>query len=435
MPWSKTQNIRGPAGPQGAPGPTTPSTDAGNLTRAGSDGLLYTPADWLLTADVTLHVATTGSDTTGDGSQAAPWATPHRAMAFLRGLLLADGVFVTISIADGAYTFSKELNLNHPQGTQISIEGTSTSGTRPTGTSLNGGGGKGYSTTTESFNDAKLKAFYRTQWQFNGCDGLRCDLGGGVTVDKLLIRGNGTTYTDGVLAGGKDPLRIQQSLYIDKASTGSINLGQTVGVHNFGGVGIATGYGGSICAEAVTVTNTKSDGIRTYFGGSSQAYQATISNCNGDGIATCHGGSINAMDAMASNNLKNGIICFYGGSILAKGATAANNLQSGVMIRHGGTIYASAANASRNGQNGFATSYGGSIYGGDLTAASNQKNGIYIGYGGNILASAATLTGNGESAAKAEGDGFLRLNGAIYDGILSPPANTLGNGKAYIQTI
>ena len=426
MGWNKTQNIRGPS---------AASADAGNITGAGSDGLLYTPAAWLLTADLTLHVATTGSDTTGDGSQAAPWATPHRAMAFLRGLLLADGVFVTISIADGAYTFSKELNLNHPQGTQISIEGTSTSGTRPTGTSLNGGGGKGYSTTTESFNDAKLKAFYRTQWQFNGCDGLRCDLGGGVTVDKLLIRGNGTAYTDGVLAGGKDPLRIQQSLYIDKASTGSINLGQTVGVHNFGGVGIATGYGGSICAEAVTVTNTKSDGIRTYFGGSIQAYQATISNCNGDGIATCHGGSINAMDAMASNNLKNGIICFYGGSILAKGATAANNLQSGVMIRHGGTIYASAANASRNGQNGFATSYGGSIYGGDLTAASNQKNGIYIGYGGNILASAATLSGNGESAAKAEGDGFLRLNGAIYDGILSPPANTLGNGKAYIQTI
>ena len=79
MPWSKTQNIRGPAGPQGAAGPTTPSTDAGNLTRAGSDGLLYTPAAWLLTADLTLHVATTGSDTTGDGSQAAPWATPHRA--------------------------------------------------------------------------------------------------------------------------------------------------------------------------------------------------------------------------------------------------------------------------------------------------------------------------------------------------------------------
>ena len=132
MGWNKTQNIRGPS---------AASTDAGNLTRAGSDGLLYTPAAWLLTADLTLHVATTGSDTTGDGSQAAPWATPHRVMAFLRGLLLADGVFVTISIADGAYTFSKELNLNHPQGTQISIEGTSTSGTRPTGTSLNGGGG------------------------------------------------------------------------------------------------------------------------------------------------------------------------------------------------------------------------------------------------------------------------------------------------------
>ena len=70
MGWNKTQNIRGPS---------AASADAGNITGAGSDGLLYTPAAWLLIADLTLHVATTGSDTTGDGSQAAPWATPHRA--------------------------------------------------------------------------------------------------------------------------------------------------------------------------------------------------------------------------------------------------------------------------------------------------------------------------------------------------------------------
>ena len=62
MGWNKTQNIRGPS---------AASADAGNITGAGSDGLLYTPADWLLTADVTLHVATTGSDTTGDGCQAS----------------------------------------------------------------------------------------------------------------------------------------------------------------------------------------------------------------------------------------------------------------------------------------------------------------------------------------------------------------------------
>ena len=434
MPWSKTQNIRGPAGPQGTAGPTTPSTDAGNLTRAGNDGLLYTPAGWLLTADVTLYVATTGSDTSGTGSATAPWATPHRAMAYLRGIVLADGIVVTISIADGAYSFPKALNLNHPQGTQIYINGTSTSGTRPTGALLNGGGVRGNSSTTEAFNDAKLKAYYRTQWQFNACDGLVCDLGGGVSVDQLLIRGDGTAYTDGVRSGGKDPARLQQNLFADKASAGSINLGQRVAVHNFGRLGIATSYGGSICAESVTVTNAKTDGIVTYFGGSIQAFLATVSNCGGDGIGTYFGGSINAMDATASNNLKNGIISGYGGSILAKGAITANNFQSGIIIRNGGTIFASGANSSSNGQHGIAISYGGTIDAHSVTVANNRRNGIYVGYGGNVLAGAATAKGNTESSAKAEGAGFILLNSATYDGILSPAANTQGNGMAYIQT-
>ena len=51
----------GAAGPQGPPGPTAVSADAGNVSKLGSDSLLYTPA-----TDVTGFVKKTGDTMTGN---------------------------------------------------------------------------------------------------------------------------------------------------------------------------------------------------------------------------------------------------------------------------------------------------------------------------------------------------------------------------------
>ena len=58
----------------------------------------------LLTADTTYYVATTGDDSTGDGSVGNPWLTIQKAVDHVCGVI--DLIFynVTIQIADGTYT-------------------------------------------------------------------------------------------------------------------------------------------------------------------------------------------------------------------------------------------------------------------------------------------------------------------------------------------
>lgn len=57
----------------------------------------------LLTVDTTFYVATTGSDTTGDGSVGSPWATLQHASDTIANKLDLSGKTVTIQVADGTY--------------------------------------------------------------------------------------------------------------------------------------------------------------------------------------------------------------------------------------------------------------------------------------------------------------------------------------------
>jgi hypothetical protein len=57
-----------------------------------------------LSANTTYRVATTGNDTTGDGSVAKPWATLAKAWSVISNTLDFAGFTVTIQMADGTYT-------------------------------------------------------------------------------------------------------------------------------------------------------------------------------------------------------------------------------------------------------------------------------------------------------------------------------------------
>lgn len=56
-----------------------------------------------LAANTTYYVATTGSDTTGNGSSGAPWATLQKAYNWIVGNLDFAGYTVTVSVANGTY--------------------------------------------------------------------------------------------------------------------------------------------------------------------------------------------------------------------------------------------------------------------------------------------------------------------------------------------
>ena len=412
-----------------------PSTDADNYTFAGTDGGVYTPTPLdpdlgspvqLLERDLDLYVATTGNDTTGDGTQALPWATPHRAMAYLSKVVLATGVKAMVFVADDDYTFTQSLDLGHPQGTQIFINGTSTAGTRPTGAALNGGGVKGNTTATESFNNTKLRAYYNTRWQFNGCTGLFAELGGGVTVDKVLIRGNATANTHGVLAGKR------KGGGIDDASIGSINLGTTVAVHNFGGNGVGTFLGGSIKAGFATVTNSGLSGITTTYGGSIGAINAFASNNREHGFLVNIGGQMFNTQAYACYNGGSGLYVSWGGSMFAFSSNSSFNGSDGAKVGQGGSLGASNSTSSDNGGSGYVVIAGGSLVCEKSEALRNAIHGIQAYMGGSIAAGAAITYGSVIGP-----DVIANLDGIIYFAggstlSNSPAFNTIGNGKGYI---
>lgn len=79
-------------------------------------------SDIIVQANTILHVATTGNDTTGDGSENAPFATIQRALDELNGKILLGSV--TVQVADGTYTTG--FIVKHPQSNLINVLGNAT---------------------------------------------------------------------------------------------------------------------------------------------------------------------------------------------------------------------------------------------------------------------------------------------------------------------
>jgi hypothetical protein len=76
-----------------------------------------------INANTNLYLATTGSDTTGDGSQGNPWLTLNKAYSWLSSRRIMNGSQVNINMAAGTYTPAQNVNLNHPDGQYIAIIG------------------------------------------------------------------------------------------------------------------------------------------------------------------------------------------------------------------------------------------------------------------------------------------------------------------------
>jgi len=101
---------------------------AGSYARAAvtfdSKGRATVASSGVISATTNFYVATTGSDTTGDGSSGNPWATVGKAIVYLQDYDIT--ATVNIYLADGTYSSSGSTNLLHRHGTFINIAGTHT---------------------------------------------------------------------------------------------------------------------------------------------------------------------------------------------------------------------------------------------------------------------------------------------------------------------
>ena len=73
-------------------------------------------------ADANYYVATTGSDTTGDGSSGNPWATVGKALEQIQAKRIEESG-TTINVAAGTYDVSSSIKIDHNYGRHLTISG------------------------------------------------------------------------------------------------------------------------------------------------------------------------------------------------------------------------------------------------------------------------------------------------------------------------
>jgi len=135
----------------------------------------------------TLNVATTGSDTTGDGTSQKPFASIKGAFVWLRNKTLNSNARVTIQLADGTYNNQEYISNNHISN-DIRIEGNSST---PANVVLNFATGQ---TGLKTFKNSYLtlagftmNGFSKAEWK----TGVQAQFSGTIVMSDMVLDGWG----------------------------------------------------------------------------------------------------------------------------------------------------------------------------------------------------------------------------------------------------
>jgi len=94
----------------------------------------------VIIANTILYVSTTGNDSTAQfNNSSLPWLTLQGAITSLEKYFIVAGVSVNIINGPGIFSISSTININHPQGSQISITGATAAQVSATGVGAVGG--------------------------------------------------------------------------------------------------------------------------------------------------------------------------------------------------------------------------------------------------------------------------------------------------------
>lgn len=241
------------------------------------DGSLLTGISITVPANTTIYVATTGSDATGNGSNSAPFATIQRAFDSLNGRILLGAV--TIQVADGTYSHTAAIGLNHPQSKLITLQGNTTT---PIACVLS----------------------------FIGVSGIYL-VNQYLTIDGFKILGDGTTSTYGLMASALSYIQIGSSMIVD-------NFNVNIGSFDGSIIRILSGFisQNSVFALAIAQACSHIYGVSCTLTGNSSS-KSTY------GVACSYNSDINISSSTISNCVT-GSFAEYSSTINDTGATYTN---------------------------------------------------------------------------------------------------------------
>ena len=438
-----------------------------------------------ITTDLTLYLAVTGSDTTGDGTSAKPWYSPHKALEWLSTRACRNDVTVMILMGAGEYNFTKPIYVKSiGRNFGLHLKGANLLGTAP---NLVNNGPDSFTFTThdtlsddEIVNRALIKSRYATVLNFpDTVNGFELQSGTHLTISNLALLGpaNGNSgnavlsfggkMTDGgpnAIHGFRQAMTLVEKSFTKLENTTFSNSKGTISLYDNSSfvfrnktiVGFLNGAGGigfdqsMLNFSGITISGCMGSGI---FGRESQVISGgaatEISNCKGHGIHIYDGTSVNIANTTIKNIARHGVMisnarfAAYGlfiSDIGNKGFNLTNNSianvsGTGVGVSDRSYITKCGLDALYLERGGYIY-FNGEIYGNNLlksnTTPSVTCNGggyIYLAQG-SIISPSATA---GNPDIKATGNGYINVENNIPGVIYSPTYATIGNGNAYIN--
>ncbi len=327
------------------------------LSPPGGSG--FFSLDDKITVNTTIYIATTGNDTTGDGTSGAPWLTLARAFDSLKDQIIATDVTVTIDIADGTYVSTVENSIDHPNGDRISIVG-------------NAGV------------EANVVLHYN-KTTGGGTNGLTISDGNRFgSINGVTIRG---AYVDTSVANGRSGILVTKNA--------SVTLGANVTIDKFY-YGVTADWGGFVFADSCAITN---GGLAAFW-------------ANQGGIIQVDNATATTM-IVTSLNRGTGFLATLGGQIKGDTFVATSCNWAGAIAEEGGLIHCDDFTVTFTNRYGILVDNATIISEQTISLEDNSDRGLYVVNGGKFLGQQGEISRNGGEGIHVHQSSQVRFTGGV----------------------
>jgi len=334
--------------------------DSANLTFDGTNALSIggLPALRVVAASSIFYIATTGSDTTGDGSSGTPWLTLGKALSYLADKWLAGTV--TIQFGDGTHT-QAAVTVNHPQGVLLTIKGTNTYAKTMSSVQSSSGGSAAWSVIINLNNVTNIAANDYVLISAASGGTLPTYICGCHKVTNVDSGNSRITITSKHLNATPPSGAVAATVIVVKTIlniNGNAGITVTSKLGSIASLVIAGGGGGWASTSSYCLVSSGSISLGLYLGLAGAAYALLTFDGNFLGFSVVY---MSDFAIGAQSSYGNTIICQYA---IATGCTHAG------FSAWGGTVDAYGAIATGNG-NGFYAVDNGTMRAGAATSTGN----------------------------------------------------------------
>ena len=330
-------------------------------------------------------------DTTWNIGSNGDYSTLEDAMAAARSVRVHPDATLTLQLENNIYTVSDEINLNHPDGANIVIQGNSA--------------------------DPAL-----VQLEFAGTNGFYIDSGhvfGG--LNDLTIRGDTTGYVGiNVLENATvyaSDIDVESFDYgISATWGGTVLLDGDANIQSNALSGIGLDYGAKLRSSGILTASLNTHGLNMNHGSISSTDNSIFDQNTGTGLVANHSCTVKSLNSSFSSNSNYGAVIAWGAAADIRYSDFSDNSYTGLRVDLNAQVVADESTANNNGWDGFATQKSGLLAASACTANSNGGIGFLGWRNSYIEVRNSTAIGNTRQGIKIPDVSYLYEDNNVLSG-------------------